>query len=1025
MPRVRLHLPVVLLLVGLSFGQTNNYPYVLKGLAGAFPLGDGGPATSALLFYPYAALSESAGNIYILDSSNGRIRKVTPDGKIATFAQFTGSAWDMKMGPDGSLYVSGAGSVMKFSKTGDSSVIAGTGSIGHSGDGGPATSARVGDVYALALDTAGDLFFTDVSSAGAYIREIGRDGTIHTVAGTSTPGFNGDNQPAASAQLSQPGGLAVDSSGTIYVADTLNSRIRKFTVGGIITTIAGNGNYGMPSDSTAISTPLGSPLGLTLDSTGNLYTVDYDYDVVLKITPAGLLSRVAGNYSGFNGSGDGPATSVSLTLPVNVSADSSGNLLVSELSHRVRRIASNTVTTVAGKMHFAGDGGPATAALLNEPDDIAFDRSGNVFVADGHNYRIRKVAADGTISSFAGNGVPGYPSNGSFAGNAHLPYVYQMVADSNGNLYIAGGGQVLRIAPSGNLSIFAGTGFYGDSGDGGPATAARFMDVTGIAIDSGGNVYVADSIANRVRMISAATGTITAFAGTGAEGRSGDGGLATGAQLDLFSPAPLAADSKGNIYIADGYNLSVRMVGLNGIITTVVGNGAFGDPDSVSPTSSGFSTPVGLATDAAGNLYIASNDLPSIYRVSGGTIRRISSGAGDSLNDGTPALSAGFFGNGLKVDSNGDVYAADSSGNAVRKLILNSPTAFSIAGGNKQTGQPGQALPIPLKVQLDGRAGFGVAAIPISFSVTSGSASLSTQSTYTDNSGAAGITVTLGPSAGDVIITATAQGAGLPAVQFTETATVPTPVCSVPQPVVSLVRSAGDFGGASTIAPGTWIEIYGSNLSQTTRQWQQSDFNGSAAASSLDGVTVTINGKSAYPSYISPNQINVQAPADSTAGSVPVIVTTASCASTPMMVPEAPASPGVLAPASFSASGKQYLAAILPDGTYVGNSGLVAGLSFRPAKPGDTVTVYGIGFGDVTPLMAPGFAVSAPNSLSNLTVAFGSTTAALQYAGLAVGALGLYQFNIVVPNVADGDVPVTFQVGDVKSPQTVYLTVHQ
>jgi len=1023
--RIRSSFLVALVLASLSFGQTNSYPYILKSLAGAFPLGDGGPATSALLFYPYAAVSDSAGNVYILDSSNERIRKVTPDGNIATFAQFVGSAWDMKMGPDGSLYVGGAGTVLKFSKAGSSTVVAGTGTYGHSGDGGPAVRARIGDVYAVALDTTGNLIFTDVSSAGSYIREVGADGTIHTIAGTSTSGFNGDNQPASVAELWEPNGLTVDSSGNIYVADTMNSRIRKFTVGGIITTVAGNGKYGSPLDSAATNTPLGSPLGLTLDGAGNLYTVDYDYDVVLKISPQGLLSHVAGDYSAFGAPSDGPATSVSLMMPVNVSSDSAGNLLLSELSHRVRKIANNTVTAVAGKMHFAGDGGPATAALLNEPNDVAIDASGNVFISDGHNYRIRKVAGDGTISTFAGNGIPGYPSNGTFAANAHLPYAYQMAMDSSGNLYIAGGAQVLKITPGGNVSIVAGTGYYGDSGDGGPATAARFEAATGVAVDPSGNVYVADSVANRVRMISGVTGIISAFAGTGAQGRSGDGGLATGAQLNLFLPSPLAADSKGNLYIADGVNLSVRMVGSNGIITTVVGNGALGDPDNVTAATASFSIPIGLATDAAGNLYLASNDMPSIYRVSGGIIRRIAGGTGGSLADGTPALSAAFFSSGIKVDANGDVFAADGRDNAVRELILNSPTGFRIAAGNNQTGQSGQTLPIPLKVQLDGRSGFGVAGIPVSFAVTSGSATLSAQSTSTDNTGAAAILLTLGSGAGDIAITATASGTGLPALQFTEAATAPAPVCSVPQPVVSLVRSAGDFGGSSTIAPGTWIEIYGSNLSQTTRPWQESDFSGGAAATSLDGVTVTINGKPAYPSYISPNQINIQAPADLAIGSVPLIVTTASCASPAFLVAEAATSPGVLSPASFSVNGKQYLVAVLPDGAYVGNPNLVAGLTFRPAKPGDIITVYGIGFGDVSPVMPPGFAVSASNSLPNPTVTFGSTLAGVQYAGLAVGALGLYQFNIIVPNVEDADVPVTFQVGGVTGPQTVYLTIHQ
>jgi uncharacterized protein (TIGR03437 family) len=248
----------------------------------------------------------------------------------------------------------------------------------------------------------------------------------------------------------------------------------------------------------------------------------------------------------------------------------------------------------------------------------------------------------------------------------------------------------------------------------------------------------------------------------------------------------------------------------------------------------------------------------------------------------------------------------------------------------------------------------------------------------------------------------------------------------VAQPVVTSVTSASDFGGGKTFAPGSWLEIKGTNLAQTTRQWTGSDFNGVNAPTSLDGVSVTINGKTAYVGYISPVQINVQAPDDTTAGNVQLSVTTASCTSAGFAVPEAAIAPGLLAPASFKISGTQYLVALFQDGyTFVGNANLIAGVPFRPAAPGDIITAYGVGFGAVTPVSPAGVVASGQDQIPNLTVSFGGTQAQLSYAGLAPGAVGLYQFNIVVPNVADGDYPITFQVGSTTAAQTTYLTVHK
>ena len=1019
----------IVVLATSAFGQTSTYPYYLKSFAGTFPLGDGGPATSALLYYPNAAVADPAGNLYILDSNNYRIRKVTTDGKIETYAQSNITAYDMKLAADGSLYIGASGQVLRLTQAGFGGSIAGTGKPGYGGDGGPANGAQVGSVYGIALDSSGSFYFTDSFSSGSRVRMATINGTIRTIAGTASHGYNGDGQPAASANLNFPRGLVIDNSGNIFVADTDNYRIRKFTVGGAISTIAGTGVSGKPANGPATGTPLGSIQGLCLDSSNNLYAADASNDVVLKITPDGTLTRVAGNFNGFGSPGDGIATGVSLLGPGNVGCDSSGSLYIPDGTHLVRKLTPDgKLITVAGRVHYGGDNGPAVSALLNQPTDVALDGQGNVFISDGDNYRIRKVTSDGTIGPYAGNGIPGIPSGGTSAGRAQVPYIYAMTVDSKGALYLATFYQIWKVTPDGIVADVAGTGFYGNTGDGGPATSATFEDVAGVAVDASGNVYVADGVAQRVRMIAADSGIIRPFAGNGTWGRGGDGGPATSAQLALqFSAAALAVDSKGNEYIGDSFNYEVRMVNPAGTISTVVGNGTSGRPDGVKATSTGFGLPASMGFDGSGNLYIAADGDIFQYQPSSGIIHLITGHGYSAPTDGVPALSVGAFRiQNIKIDQNGDIYAVDSIDNTIWKLILNSPTTFTMADGNNQTAQTGRVLPKPLKVQLNGRAGFGVAGVTVNFAVTSGSATLGATSALTDSNGSAMLGVTLGTAAGNVTVTATAVGSGLPAVHFTESAILP-PVCTVPQPVVTSVNSAGDFGGGTTFAPGSWLEIKGTHLAQSTRPWAGSDFNGANAPTSLDDVSVTIDGKKAYVGYISPAQINVQAPGDTVTGTVQLAVTTSSCPSDVFTVQEAAVAPGVLAPSSFNVNGKQYLVALFQDGvTFVGNPNLVPGAPFRPAAPGDIITAYGIGFGAVTPASAPGVVASDTDRIAaDVLISLGTALVPVNYSGLAPGSVGLYQFNFAVPNVPDDDYPIVFQVGATKTTQTVYLTVHK
>lgn len=250
------------------------------------------------------------------------------------------------------------------------------------------------------------------------------------------------------------------------------------------------------------------------------------------------------------------------------------------------------------------------------------------------------------------------------------------------------------------------------------------------------------------------------------------------------------------------------------------------------------------------------------------------------------------------------------------------------------------------------------------------------------------------------------------------------PVSSVPKPTISSggAVSASAFGGGTTIAAGSWVELFGSNLATTSRSWTGSDFNGANAPTALDGVSVTVDGKPAYVAYISPGQINVQAPDGiSTGAPVQVVVTNANGSSDAVTLNGRSRAPGLLSPAAFNVNGKQYVVAQFADGTYAGPPGLISGFSFKLPKPGDRIILYGVGFGAVTPNLASGVIVSQANSVSGLTVQIGSATATAEYAGLAPNFLGLYQFNLIVPNVQAGDQSISMRVDGVSTQSNLIL----
>jgi trimeric autotransporter adhesin len=340
-------------------------------------------------------------------------------------------------------------------------------------------------------------------------------GIIITVAGDSTAGYSGDGGAATAAELHSPYGVAFDAWGNLYVSDFYNNVIRKVAPSGTISTVAGGGTSGLGDGGAATAAALANPYGVAVDVAGNLHIGDYFNARIRKVTPSGTISTVVGNGTlGYAGDG-GAATAAELDLPTGVAVDASGNLYIADaLNAVIRKVApSGTISTVAGTgtSGYSGDGGAATAAELDEPCGVAVDAAGNLYIADKNNNRIRKVTPSGTIGTAAGGGTSGLGDGGT-ATAAELFEPMGVAVDVSGNLYIADNGndRIRKVTLSGTISTVAGNGTYGCSGDVGAATAAALAGPQEVAVDASGNLYIADVNNNRIRKV----GTCNTFVPT-------------------------------------------------------------------------------------------------------------------------------------------------------------------------------------------------------------------------------------------------------------------------------------------------------------------------------------------------------------------------------------------------------------------------------------------------------------------------------------------------------------------------------
>ena len=575
--------------------------------------GDNGPAQLAQLSNPQGLAVDTLGNLYIADLGNNRVRKILlSSGTITTAAAVTNPE-SVAVGPDGSVYVGVACfQVVRIAAgTGAVTVVAG-GVSGFGGDGGLAVNAAMGGILGLAI-SGSNLFLAD--SENQRIRKVSLDtGIISTVVGGGAA--RGDGGPGTAAQLLYPLSLSVGPSGALYIADWEDGRIRQWVPAtGIITTVAGGGS-GSADGILATAATLFAPEALAVNSAGDLY---FEANSIIERVSlsTGLINKAAGNGSCASFFGDGgQATKAMLSPPNSVAADQNGTLFIlDEGNGRVRSVdlATGTINTVAGNglqywFFPGGDGQTATGTSLNVVDfnsAVMADGGGSLYVADGQS-RIRRVDLNtGLIWTAAGGGSS--TADGVLATDAKLS-PSTLALDGSGNLLFIDGSRIRKMDQnSGLVSTLAGTGAAGFSGDGGPAVLATFSSPSALALDPAGNVYIADTGNQRIRMITTGDGHISTIAGTGTGGFSGDGGLAAGASLNLSWPTGLAVDFGNHLLISDTSNNRIRSIDLGtGLISTVVGNGnkGFGG-DGTLATLASLNGPGGISFDSQGNLYIA------------------------------------------------------------------------------------------------------------------------------------------------------------------------------------------------------------------------------------------------------------------------------------------------------------------------------------------------------------------------------------------------------------------------------------
>jgi streptogramin lyase len=618
-------------------------PYTFVTIAGTpfVPGSANGVGAAAQFFAPYGTAVDSNGNVYVADSNNDTVRKITPGGVVTT--------------------------------------LAGTPGVAGSADGtGPA--ARFNAPVGIAVDGNGNVYVGDFTNE--TIRKITPGGVVTTLAGTAGVAGTVDATGTA-AQFSSPAGVAVDGSGNVYVVDQTDDTVRKVTPAGVVTTVAGTASTPGTIDGTGTGARFSSPYGIASSQNGTLYVADTDNDTIRMITPAGVVTTIAGTAKS-EGSADGTGSAARFKVPVAVAVDGNGNVYVSDYENVTIRMINpaGAVTTLAGKVGITGYvDGTGTAAEFNDPWGVSVDGNDNVYVGDLGNNTIRKITSAGIVSTLAGSPRTGNANGTGTA--AHFSYPSGIAVDSGGNMYVADqvNDEIRKITPSGVVTTLAGSPGNAGSADG-TGAAAQFNYPFGVAVDGGGNVYVADASNDEIRKITP-SGVVTTLAGSAGVVGNADG---TGSSALFNGPLGVVVDGNGNVFVSDTSNDTIRKITPAGVVTTVAGTeGTAGSSDGTG-TAAQFDLPAGIALDTSGNLYVA-NAADTIRKITPSGVVSTLAGIAEQVGsvDGTGTAARFNLPVGIAVDSSGNVYVADTGNDLIRK-VTPAGAVTTLAGVSTSTG---------------------------------------------------------------------------------------------------------------------------------------------------------------------------------------------------------------------------------------------------------------------------------------------------------------------------------------------------
>lgn len=1011
----------------LFFCATATIPaqFRVATIAGADHLVEGGPATSAMFRNPRALAVDKQGNIYVADTEDSRIRRID-------------------------------------ALTGTIRTVVGTGQPGFAGDNGPAIRARINRPEGIAIDQNNNLYIADTGNN--RIREVNlASGVIRTIAGNGNPTWIADTLTGADAQftpvaiaigndgdlffadkqtppyparaywhvrrinifgrITSVGGpltqyetftgmysLSVDSQNTVYIAAgpellalrTNNINFLRITGGNpnqrivsamvdrngavyygdyndprliridpetqINTAIAGVGRVGFQGDGgRAFGSWISRALSMAQDGAGNVYFIDGGAIGDPRLNPSTGNKRIrkidtAGNISTVAGSADSPTENrplaVRLSSPRGLTIDKEGNLVFADSRNdMVRRlnIATNTLTTIADATTpayvYDTDGG----AGIFEPTSVATDPIGNILVSEGPNrHRVKRIVGNSLVT-VAGSQL-GCCADGIPAVQAPLTNPSGLFVDPRGNIYIAdrgtpdqlGFGVVYRV----NTNLFINTLTFTNKSE--IPDLARAIDPYEMTMDADGNLIVAGGAFHKLLKI-APDGLVTTFAGTGVAGYSGDDGArAVNAQFN--NPTSVAFDSRGNLYVADSGNGVIRRIDQFGFITTVAGT----------RNSTGTYSELGRATE-----------------VPLAPIR-------------------------LTVDRNDNIYFSDQFDSRVKMLFTTQSVPLStsvvVAGGVPR-----------VVVRVATSSGLAIQGVPVEFAVVSGDGTITVEKAVTGVDGTASTEVRFGPARDVVRVSATIAGATPVIANVTPT------VLSADAPVITSVIGGGQSPTpVQAISTGAAIIITGTNLAAAPRGLTPPDLAQGVLPTNLGGTCVKINNNYAYLFSVAPTRLSVQVPVVPAAGTTFMEVLTNCGTPDELSSGSRPVETRGVTPEMYFYFGNN-VAAVNTGGELVGPPVTFFGSRFVPAKPGDTITVYGTGWGTPLPNVAPGTIPVANTSLvATARVILNGRALPVASAGLVAGTAGLYQATFRVPDDAvDGDLPIVMEVFGVLSPEGV------